>query len=98
MQRRGAAHRAECPSRTELVDGIAGRSAKGRMLVKAKVILGIDQEAATAVEAPLAGIDFLPGPDNQMFVLEVNAVPGWRALAPVCGIDIAKRIIAEFTS
>jgi glutathione synthase/RimK-type ligase-like ATP-grasp enzyme len=32
-------------------------------------------------------------------VLEVNAVPGWRALAPTTGIDVAKEIVeflAEF--
>jgi ribosomal protein S6--L-glutamate ligase len=53
--------------------------------------------AAAVVDAPLAGIDLLPGPDGQMFVLEVNAVPGWRALAPVTGIDIAREIIAYFS-
>jgi ribosomal protein S6--L-glutamate ligase len=26
-------------------------------------------------------------------VLEVNAVPGWRALAPVCGIDVAAEMV-----
>jgi ribosomal protein S6--L-glutamate ligase len=28
-----------------------------------------------------------------MFVIEVNAVPGWRALAPVSGVDIAGEIV-----
>ena len=32
-----------------------------------------------------AGVDLLPGPDGEWYVLEVNAVPGWRALAPVDG-------------
>ncbi len=54
--------------------------------------------AAAVVWAPLAGIDLLPGQDGQLFVLEVNAVPGWRALAPVTGIDIAKEIIASFAT
>jgi ribosomal protein S6--L-glutamate ligase len=26
-------------------------------------------------------------------VLEVNAVPGWRALAPTTGIDVAREIV-----
>ena len=38
--------------------------------------------AAAAVGAPVAGIDLLPGPRGEWYVLEVNAVPGWRALAP----------------
>jgi ribosomal protein S6--L-glutamate ligase len=49
--------------------------------------------AATAVGAEVAGIDLLPGPDGDLYVLEVNAVPGWRALAPIAGIDIASEII-----
>ena len=35
----------------------------------------------------------LPGPDGRWNVLEVNAVPGWRALAPATGMDVAARII-----
>jgi ribosomal protein S6--L-glutamate ligase len=54
--------------------------------------------AAGAVDAPLAGIDLLPGPGGEMFVLEVNAVPGWRALAPVTGVDIAKEILIYLTT
>jgi RimK family alpha-L-glutamate ligase len=45
--------------------------------------------AARAVNAPVAGVDLLPGSDGRLYVLEVNAVPGWRALAPVTGIDVA---------
>jgi len=44
--------------------------------------------AAAAVDAPVAGVDLLPGPAGAWYVLEINAVPGWRALAPVTGIDI----------
>ncbi|HEV3082615.1 MAG TPA: hypothetical protein VGY66_22720, partial [Gemmataceae bacterium] len=48
---------------------------------------------AAAVQAPLAGVDLLPGPAGEMYVLEVNAVPGWRALAPATGVDIAVLIL-----
>ncbi len=50
-------------------------------------------EAARAVGAPIAGIDLLPRPDGGYYVLEVNAVPGWRALAPATGIDVAREIV-----
>ncbi|MSU80262.1 MAG: RimK family alpha-L-glutamate ligase [Gemmataceae bacterium] len=50
--------------------------------------------AAEAVGTPIAGIDLLPRPDGGYFVLEVNAVPGWRALAPTSGIDVAREIIS----
>src|SRR5438105_5354274 len=49
--------------------------------------------AAVAVQAPMAGVDLLPGPAGEMYVLEVNAVPGWRALAPATGVDIAVLIL-----
>ena len=35
--------------------------------------------AAAALGAPMAGVDLLPGPQGEWYVLEVNAVPGWRA-------------------
>jgi ribosomal protein S6--L-glutamate ligase len=49
--------------------------------------------AAAAVGAAAAGVDLLPGPDGEWYVIEVNAVPGWRALAPVAGIDIAAALV-----
>jgi RimK family alpha-L-glutamate ligase len=49
--------------------------------------------AAQAVGAPVAGVDLLPRPDGGYHVLEVNAVPGWRALAPATGVDVALEII-----
>jgi len=48
--------------------------------------------AAEAVACPIAGVDLLPGPDG-MLVLEVNAVPGWRALAKVCDVDVGERVL-----
>ncbi len=49
--------------------------------------------AAAAVGAPVAGVDLLPGPAGELYVVEVNAVPGWRALAPVTGVDIAAALV-----
>jgi len=49
--------------------------------------------AVEAVGAVVAGVDLLPGPDGEWYVIEVNAVPGWRALAPVAGIDVAAELI-----
>jgi ribosomal protein S6--L-glutamate ligase len=50
--------------------------------------------SAAASGARVAGIDLLTGPEGDWYVLEVNAVPGWRALAPVIGVDVAAAIIA----
>jgi ribosomal protein S6--L-glutamate ligase len=54
--------------------------------------------AARALGAPVAGVDLLPGPDGGWYVLEVNAVPGWRALAPVTGVDVAAAVVRFLTT
>ncbi len=53
--------------------------------------------AAEAVGCPVAGVDLLPGPGGAMFVIEVNAVPGWKALASACGVDVAKEVVRFLT-
>lgn len=50
-------------------------------------------QAAEVVGCPVAGVDLLPGPADELFVIEVNAVPGWRALAPVSGVDVAAEVM-----
>jgi ribosomal protein S6--L-glutamate ligase len=54
--------------------------------------------AADAVGAVAAGVDLLPGPAGEWYVIEVNAVPGWRALGPATGIDVARELILCVTS
>ena len=50
--------------------------------------------AARAVGAELAGVDLLPDLDRGMLVVvEVNAVPGWRALAAATGTDVAAAVL-----
>lgn len=51
------------------------------------------RQAAAAVETEIAGVDLLPGRDGKWYVLEVNAVPGWRALARVTGLDVASQVL-----
>jgi RimK family alpha-L-glutamate ligase len=58
---------------------------------------GLALDAAAAVGTQVAGIDLLPRPYGGYFVLEVNAVPGWRTLAPTTGIDVASAIIEHIT-
>lgn len=49
--------------------------------------------AAAALGTDAAGVDLLQGPAGEWYVLEVNAVPGWRALAPVTGVDVAVALV-----
>jgi RimK family alpha-L-glutamate ligase len=48
--------------------------------------------AACAVGCPIAGVDMLFGP-NGWLVLEVNGVPGWRALSAACDLDVAGAVL-----
>jgi ribosomal protein S6--L-glutamate ligase len=49
--------------------------------------------AADAIGAPVAGVDLLPAADGRLFVLEVNAVPGWQALSRALDVDIAAGVL-----
>ncbi len=53
--------------------------------------------AATALGAQAAGVDLLTGPDGGWYVLEVNAVPGWRALSAATDVDVAVAVIRFVT-
>jgi RimK family alpha-L-glutamate ligase len=60
-------------------------------------MIRIARTAAAAVGAPLAAVDLLPGLDGQLYTLEVNAVPGWRALSAALGMDVAE-LVLEYLS
>jgi RimK family alpha-L-glutamate ligase len=60
-------------------EGIVPGPEEVRLALRAAEILGV----------LAGGVDLLPAPDGGWYVLEVNAVPGWRALAPVAGVDVA---------
>ncbi len=49
--------------------------------------------AARTVGAEYAGVDILPGEDDVYRVLEVNSIPGWRALKGATGIDAAEELV-----
>ena len=51
-------------------------------------------KAAAAVGAEMAGVDLLDDLDRgDVMVIEVNAVPGWKALSKVTGQDIAASVL-----
>ena len=51
------------------------------------------RSASKAIGTEIAGIDFLPGKDGELYVIEVNAVPGWRALSRVTGEDVGNFVL-----
>ena len=49
--------------------------------------------AAAAVGAEYAGVDLLPSRRGEVFVLEVNAIPGWQGLQQATGLDVADALV-----
>ncbi len=54
--------------------------------------------AVLAVGARFAGVDLLYDRDGTCYVIEVNAVPGWRAFQKVTEIDVPRAVIASLES
>jgi len=50
-------------------------------------------QSAAAVEACFSGVDLLYDPAGNCLVVEVNAVPGWRAFEQVTGIAVAPKVL-----
>lgn len=53
----------------------------------------LSRQAALSVDGNVVGVDLLPAKDGQLYVLEVNAVPGWKAVSACLKVDIAREII-----
>jgi ribosomal protein S6--L-glutamate ligase len=74
--------------RTNVAQGGTGES-----VIPTDAEVALARRAAEVMETEAAGVDLIQGPAGEWYVLEVNAVPGWRALAPVTGVDIAAALI-----
>jgi RimK family alpha-L-glutamate ligase len=75
--------------------------AKAEPLEVTAELAQVARRAAACIGASVAGVDLLPGRDGRLYAIEVNGVPGWRALAGVTGVDVAKRVldhVARLTS
>jgi RimK family alpha-L-glutamate ligase len=68
------------------------RGARPAAAVLGRAERGLALAAAAAVEADVAGVDLLIGPDGEAFVLEVNGIPGWQALQSVCERDLTQLV------
>ncbi len=51
------------------------------------------RRTANVLATRLAGIDLIYDEDGRPLLLEVNACPGWRYLAEILQVDIAKRVL-----
>lgn len=55
--------------------------------------IDLARRAVRVTGAAIAGVDLVESRTGDIFILEVNAVPGWQALESVAGGDIARRVV-----
>jgi len=70
------------------------RGATGEKFDPPSGLIDMARRASQSVGALVAGVDILPARDGRLHVLEVNAVPGWKALARVHERDVAAMMLA----
>jgi ribosomal protein S6--L-glutamate ligase len=70
------------------------RGAQGEAIDPDPEHLDLARRAAAAVQASFVGVDLLQGEDGRVYVLEVNAVPGWRELARCLQHDVSQMVLA----
>jgi RimK family alpha-L-glutamate ligase len=68
------------------------RGARPRAVTLGDDERGLALAAAVALEADVAGVDLLIGPDGEAVVVEVNGIPGWQALQSVCERDLTQLV------
>jgi ribosomal protein S6--L-glutamate ligase len=49
--------------------------------------------ASQALGGGILGIDLLPAKDGRLLLIEVNAVPGWKALSRALSLDISRKVL-----
>lgn len=69
------------------------RGAKTELHEASATEVEMARRAAESVGALLAGVDLLPARDGRLYAIEVNAVPGWRALSRACGVDVSAIVL-----
>jgi len=74
------------------------RGATAEPLEVTQELAEMAHRAAQAVGAPLAGVDLLPGRDGKLYAIEVNAVPGWKALSRALQVDVAAIVLEYIAS
>ncbi|MFW9919246.1 MAG: RimK family alpha-L-glutamate ligase, partial [Candidatus Thorarchaeota archaeon] len=74
-------------------DGVLSNIHAGGIPRKNRIdVTDLAKKAASAVNGKLVGVDLIPDMDGKIWVLEVNATPGWTGLQKVTDFDISERI------
>jgi RimK family alpha-L-glutamate ligase len=71
----------------------ASQGATGAPVALSERLIDMSLRAARAVGAEHAGVDILPCEGGGYSVIEVNTIPGWRALRAATGVDAAQALV-----
>ncbi len=71
----------------------AAQGARGEPYEPDDRVVDLSLRATRVVGAEHAGVDVLPGDDGEYSVIEVNTIPGWRALRAATGVDAAQCLV-----
>lgn len=69
------------------------RGALAEPLVVTEELTDLARRASRAIGAEIAGVDVVDGKDGRRWLLEVNAVPGWKALSETLRVDVAAGVL-----
>ena len=69
------------------------RGATVEAIVPDDEVVHLARKAAKTLNAGIAGVDLVRQKDGQIFVLEVNSSPGWKAVAKTTSSDIARTVL-----
>ena len=69
------------------------RGGRGELIEADDEVADLGRRAAVALDCSVAGVDLLRDETGRIWILEVNAVPGWRALAEVSGRDLSREML-----
>jgi ribosomal protein S6--L-glutamate ligase len=58
-------------------------------------MIDLARRAAEATGAVIAGVDLIEDRSGELYVIEVNAVPGWKALAATVNVDVAALVLED---
>ena len=72
--------------------------AKSEKLEVTDELADIARRSAASVGASVTGVDVLPARDGNLYVLEVNAVPGWKSLAKTVNTDVGALVLEHVRS
>lgn len=71
----------------------AAQGARSKPVKLDQHLVELSVRAAQVVGAEHAGVDILPCEGGGYSVIEVNTIPGWRALRAATGVDVAQALV-----